>query len=182
VTDRLVLAKIDLAAAEVADRPTKRLRYINRGAPLWRGVEDDLDADAPLSADGDGVERWQPADDHTVDDHHRHGQHIRTLALSFGEPVDWTRFGIWLTILLHRHGNELLRAKGILNVADSENAGGGSCGAAPRAAASGRVARWGSAVASGIHRPGARSSGDRAPVPRLQQHPHTANGSRGMRQ
>jgi G3E family GTPase len=40
------------------------------------------------------------------------------LALSFDEPVDWTRFGIWLTMLLHRHGDELLRVKGILNVAD----------------------------------------------------------------
>jgi hypothetical protein len=29
-------------------------------APLWRAAEDDLDAAALLSADGDGVERWQP--------------------------------------------------------------------------------------------------------------------------
>jgi G3E family GTPase len=42
------------------------------------------------------------------------------LALSFDEPIDWTRFGIWLTMLLHRHGNELLRVKGVLNVADAE--------------------------------------------------------------
>jgi hypothetical protein len=35
-------------------RLTKRLRHINPGAPLWRGAEDDLDADALLlSADGD---------------------------------------------------------------------------------------------------------------------------------
>ena len=43
----------------------------------------------------------------------------RTLALSIDEPVDWTRFGIWLTMLLHRHGDALLRVKGILNVADA---------------------------------------------------------------
>jgi G3E family GTPase len=120
VADRLVLTKTDLASAEVADRLTKRLRHINPGAPLWRGAEEDLDADALLSADGDGVERWQPANGHTAEDHHRHSEDIRTLALSFEEPVDWTRFGIWLTMLLHRHGNELLRVKGILNVADSE--------------------------------------------------------------
>ena len=56
---------------------------------------------------------------HTPDDHHRHADDIRTLALSFDEPVDWTRFGIWLTMLLHRHGDALLRVKGILNVADA---------------------------------------------------------------
>ena len=29
-------------------------------------------------------------------------------------------FGIWLTMLLHGHGNEVLRVKGILNVAEVE--------------------------------------------------------------
>jgi G3E family GTPase len=119
VADRLVLSKTDLATVESADRLTQRLRHINPGAPLRRGAEDDLDADALLSGDGDGVEHWQRADRHdqTPDDHHRHADGIRTLALSFDEPVDWTRFGIWLTMPLHRHGDELLRVKGILNVA-----------------------------------------------------------------
>jgi G3E family GTPase len=125
VADRLVLTKTDLATAEVADCLTQRLRHINPGAPLWRGAEDDLDADALLSVDGDGVEHRQRADrlgdtGHTPDHHHRHADDIRTLALSFDEPVDWTRFGIWLTMLLHRHGDALLRVKGILNVADAE--------------------------------------------------------------
>jgi G3E family GTPase len=122
VADRLVLTKTDLATAEVADQLTKRLCHINPGAPLWRGAEDDLNADALLSADDDGVERRHPADCHgrPPDDHHRHGDDIRTLALRFNEPVDWTRFGIWLTMLLHRHGDVLLRVKGILNVADAE--------------------------------------------------------------
>jgi G3E family GTPase len=124
VADRLVLTKTDLATAEVVDCLTQRLRHINPGAPLWRGAEDDIDADALLSADGDGVEHWQRVDrlgdtGHTPDDHHRHADDIRTLALSFDEPVDWTRFGIWLTMLLHRHGDALLRVKGILNVADA---------------------------------------------------------------
>jgi G3E family GTPase len=124
VADRLVLTKTDLATVEVVDCLTQRLRHINPGAPLWRGAEDDLDADALLSADGDSAEHWQRADrlgdtGHTPDDHHRHADDIRTLALSFDEPVDWTRFGIWLTMLLHRPGGELLRVKGILNVADA---------------------------------------------------------------
>ena len=121
VADRLVLTKTDLATPEATDRLTQRLRHINPGAPLWRGAEDDLDAAALLSADDDGVERWQPADrhGHTPDGHHRHADDIRTLALNFDEPIDWTRFGIWLTMLLHRHGDALLRVKGILNVADT---------------------------------------------------------------
>jgi G3E family GTPase len=124
VADRLVLTKTDLATVEVAECLTRRLRHINPGAPLWRGGEDDLDAEALFSPGGDGVEHWQSADrlgdtGHTLDDHHHHADDIRTLALSFDEPVDWTRFGIWLTMLLHRHGDALLRVKGILNVVDA---------------------------------------------------------------
>jgi G3E family GTPase len=182
VADRLVLTKTDLATAEAADRLTRRLRHINPGAALWRGADGDLDADALLSADGDDVERWRPADRH--DHHHRHADDIATLALSFDEPVDWTRFGIWLTMLLHRHGDLLLRVKGILNVADAET---------PVAV---------HAVQHLVHPPrhlGAWPDGDRrsrlvfiargldpALIERsfraFSSAPHTANGSRGMRQ
>jgi G3E family GTPase len=186
VADRMVLTKTDLATAEAADRLTNRLHHINPGAPLWRAAEDDLDADALLSAGDDGVERWQPADrrGHTPDDHHCHADDIRTLALSFDDPVAWTRFGIWLTMLLHRHGNELLRVKGILNVANAET---------PVAV---------HAVQHLVHPPrhlGAWPDGDRRsrlvfivrgldPVliersfRAFSSVPHTANRSRGMRQ
>jgi G3E family GTPase len=186
VADRLVLTKTDLAAAEVADRLTKRLRHINPGAPLWRAADDDVDTNALLAADGDRAERWQPADrhGHTPADHHRHADDVRTLALSFDQPVDWTRFGIWLTMLLHRHGDALLRMKGILNVADA---------ATPVAV---------HAVQHLVHPPrhlGAWRDGDRRSRlvfiargldPAAIEHsfrafsgvPYTANGSRGMRQ
>jgi G3E family GTPase len=35
----------------------------------------------------------------------------------FNEPLDWTAFGVWASMLLHRHGADILRLKGILNVA-----------------------------------------------------------------
>ena len=119
VADRLVLTKTDLTTAEAATLLTTRLRHINPGAPLWRAAEDDLDADELLS--GEAHEAWQPADSNDLvpDDDHRHADDICTLALSIDEPVDWTRFGVWLTMLLNRHGDALLRVKGILNVADA---------------------------------------------------------------
>jgi G3E family GTPase len=116
VADRLVLTKTDLATAEETTRFTRRLRRINTGAPLWRAAEDDLHANALLS--GEDHEAWQPAErDDAPDDHHRHADDIRTLALSIDEPIDWARFSIWLTMLLNRHGEAVLRVKGILNVA-----------------------------------------------------------------
>ena len=37
----------------------------------------------------------------------------------FDRRLDWTLFGLWLTMLLHRHGSSVLRVKGILNVEGS---------------------------------------------------------------
>jgi G3E family GTPase len=34
----------------------------------------------------------------------------------FDEPIDWTAFGIWLTMLLQARGTDVLRVKGLLNV------------------------------------------------------------------
>jgi G3E family GTPase len=119
VADRLVLTKTDLATAEEIAQLTPRLRHINSDAPLWRAAEDELDADALLSGQDHGS--WQPAeaDDAMPDGHHRHADDIRTLALRIEERIDWARFGLWLTMLLNRHGEALLRVKGILNVADA---------------------------------------------------------------
>jgi G3E family GTPase len=118
VADRLVLTKTDLATAEETTRLSQRLRHINSDAPLWRAADGGFDADALLSAKD--YEAWRPTErGDAPGDHHRHSDDIRTLALSIDEPIDWARFGVWLTMLLNRHGGALLRVKGILNVADA---------------------------------------------------------------
>lgn len=116
VADWLVLTKTDLATAEETTRLSQRLRHINSDAPLWRAAEGDFDADALLSAKDDEPRRPTEGGD-IPGDHYRHSDDIRSLALNIDEPIDWARFGVWLTMLLNRHGEALLRLKGILNVA-----------------------------------------------------------------
>ena len=36
--------------------------------------------------------------------------------MTFDEPLDWTAFGIWLTMLLQARGADVLRVKGLLDV------------------------------------------------------------------
>jgi G3E family GTPase len=45
-----------------------------------------------------------------------HATDITPFCLLFDEPLDWTAFGIWLTMLLQARGSDLLRVKGLLNV------------------------------------------------------------------
>jgi len=45
-----------------------------------------------------------------------HTSAISTLELVIEEPLDWQAFAVWLSLLLHRHGSNVLRVKGALNV------------------------------------------------------------------
>ncbi|WP_165837733.1 CobW family GTP-binding protein [Zavarzinia aquatilis] len=45
----------------------------------------------------------------------RHGD-IRSHCLVLDEALDWTAFGVWMSMLLHRHGRNILRVKGLLNI------------------------------------------------------------------
>ena len=49
-------------------------------------------------------------------DVNRHDERIHSFCLRFAQPLNWTAFGIWLTMLLHSHGADILRVKGMLNV------------------------------------------------------------------
>ena len=131
VADRLVLTKTDLTAAPIADALVTRLRKLNPSAPLWRS-DAPLDAAALLAHDlfatagrSTAAQRWFAAEMTAHDagdapDHSRHDDTIHAFALSFDGPLDWTLFGLWLTMLLNRHGDSVLRVKGILNVEGTE--------------------------------------------------------------
>ncbi len=132
VADRIVLTKSDIADADTLARLRARLTRINRSADQITAVNGKVDVPRVLRADvydartkGAEVRRWladeaeKEADDGHAHGHDvsRHDEHIHSFTLSFDGALDWTAFGIWLTMLLHTHGEKVLRVKGILNVA-----------------------------------------------------------------
>jgi G3E family GTPase len=54
-----------------------------------------------------------------VDEHapHEHTADVQSFSVIVDQPLDWTAFGVWATMLLHCHGADVLRLKGLLNVA-----------------------------------------------------------------
>ena len=124
MADRLILTKIDLAPPDKVTSLHARLRGLNKSAAIVE-VEDGARQAVTLLTDdlydpdgrGRAVEQWLAAE--TGDDAlaHDHADHIHSFALTYNTPLDWTAFGIWMTMLLHRHGDNVLRIKGLLNVA-----------------------------------------------------------------
>ena len=49
-----------------------------------------------------------------------HSERFRSFSWEFDYELDWTAFGVWLTALLHAHGERILRVKGVLNVSGAE--------------------------------------------------------------
>jgi len=132
IADRLVLTKTDLADEPTVEALIAHIRRLNPSAPLWRAAEGPIDAEALLSHDlfalagkSEEARRWFADEvDHGHDhrgghDANRHSDRIHAFSLTFEGALDWTMFGLWLTMLLNRHGAAVLRVKGILNVAGS---------------------------------------------------------------
>jgi len=127
VADRLVLTKTDLADPDGVHALALRLRRLNASAPLIEPSAIGPDGGSLLTDDiydPDGKAReighWVGADPPPPDagaPAHDHTHDIHSFTLTFDEPLDWTAFGIWSTMLLHRHGADVLRMKGLLNVA-----------------------------------------------------------------
>lgn len=49
-----------------------------------------------------------------------HYASVATIRITEEEPIDWEAFGVWLSMLLHAHGDKLLRVKGLLHIAESD--------------------------------------------------------------
>lgn len=48
--------------------------------------------------------------------HQAHQNSVNSLCLCFDKPLDWSVFGIWLSMLLYTYGDKILRVKGLLDV------------------------------------------------------------------
>jgi len=134
LADRLVLTKIDLAAAPECAAMEDRLRAINPAAQILRAKQGAIDPGAlfdigtydPISK-GLDVQRWLNEERYARRDHHahadaasrdanRHDDHIRAVCLTVDRPIAGEALDRWLENLLRLRGPDLLRFKAIINV------------------------------------------------------------------
>ncbi len=129
VADRLVVTKSELCPPAQGAALLRTLARLNPAAAIHQTATEALDPERLLAQDiydEEGRERearrWLEGagaapDDRAHDAAHGHDDAITSFCLRFDEPLDWTAFGIWLSMLLNRHGEDVLRVKGLLNVA-----------------------------------------------------------------
>lgn len=129
--DVIALTKTDLCAPAETSALRTRLERLNPAARVL--VARDTAPGEMLSED---PARWtqtapeptpaepnELAHDGERGHHHHHhdtGLGVVSFSLVIQERIDWTAFGIWLTMLLNRHGDRIFRVKGILDVAGED--------------------------------------------------------------
>ena len=131
VADRLVLTKTDLVAPRSADELRERLRRINHGAPVLEVRHGEV---APSRLFGAGpsdtggrvsrIESWLNEAAYRDERHAHHGvsrhdDRIRAYCLEADRALPLPRFVAWVEGLIERHGDSLLRLKGVLDVEGS---------------------------------------------------------------
>ena len=77
---------------------------------LWWGLRN-------TKAKLDDIERWMgEPDEHG--DHHRHDETVKSFCLRYQEPMSWASFSQTMEVLGALRGSDMLRVKGLVNVAE----------------------------------------------------------------
>ena len=128
VADCLLVSKTDIAAPSALGRLRKRLARINPGAQVLDAVRGAVapgllfgTALADPAAEREVVERWLNEEAYAKVEpvRGRHGDRIRAFAVRHEEPVTGAGLAAWLNLMATLKGANLLRVKGIINVAGS---------------------------------------------------------------
>jgi G3E family GTPase len=145
VADRLLLTKTDLTEPSARAALEARLRALNPAAPINAVVRGEVSPSSLFNAGYYNpetktveVRRWLAAEAYADADHgheherhghdhshrhadgNRHDDHIRSFCLVYDQALDWSRFATRMQALIAAHGADLLRVKGLLNVAGRE--------------------------------------------------------------
>lgn len=128
IADQLVITKTDMTNTADYDQLLARLALLNPDAVVTSAADQDfnpasvLNETISLISDSLQSQSGFYCDAPTVFENGEsgHSADFRSFVVTVEKPVDWTAFGVWLSMLLNRHGERVIRVKGILNIEGEE--------------------------------------------------------------
>lgn len=115
VADELVITKRDLVEEGACEALAAELMALNPAATIRMALHGALDEQAMQVGTGQRKRRRAsaaaPADG-------AHTEDVATLIVRADRPLDWLGFAVWLSMLLHARGEDVLRVKGLIELWD----------------------------------------------------------------
>jgi G3E family GTPase len=122
--DRLLLNKCDLVTDEKElERITKRLRDINKFAPVQRCTNSQVSVDSVLDIKGFDLARTLEMDPEflNTDGSHEHDSSVTSLGINTPGSLDLDLIQAWVGDLLQNKGTDIFRMKGVLSIAGHDS-------------------------------------------------------------
>lgn len=120
--DKIIITKVDLVSEEMLGRLRHHLRHLNPAADILEAAHGHIDPDTVFAASGTPhlhtAEEAQEIETRYAEEPVRHNETVRSMSIRFYEPLEWTAFGLWMSLLLYAHGEQMLRIKGIVDVGE----------------------------------------------------------------
>lgn len=114
VADLAILSKLDISSEDQANDARAYIKQVNPDARVIRNDAPDLSSQILHHVELMPRERdtiaWSGV---------KHIEKLTTFSLRYDSKVDWSRFVIWLTMILDQYGAQILRFKGLLNTGDA---------------------------------------------------------------
>nr|WRE09406.1 GTP-binding protein [Helicobacter pylori] len=106
--DSVLLTKTDLQNdSRALTKLKERIQFLNPSAEIFDKRA--IDYESLFSRNNRAHRAILPAKD-------SHSQGFETLSINFEGVMEWSAFGIWLSLLLHQYGMQILRIKGIIDI------------------------------------------------------------------
>jgi G3E family GTPase len=114
VADELVITKLDLIEPDAYAASAAALRALNPAATLRTALHGVLGDAQPEVSQAPHGQLPQTA----VGENLAHTGDVSSLSLQPSGAVDWLGFAVWLSMLLHARGQDVLRVKGLVELDD----------------------------------------------------------------
>jgi G3E family GTPase len=120
IADELVITKVDLVEQDPLMELAAQLAALNPAARIHTALHGVL-GEHELHPDPSAASRTPtPAHNRTgetaTNSGAAHTDDVRSMCVAADGPVDWLSFAIWMSMLLHARGEQVLRVKGLLEL------------------------------------------------------------------
>jgi G3E family GTPase len=126
--DKIIITKADIVPFTAVGELTRRLHTLNPAAHVIKATfgevditrlfsKNEMDTSAEGLSDEEEANLLSSLQNNSLDEK-QHISNTHSISLTFQEPLDWRAFGLWLSMLLHARGEDVLRVKGLLDIGE----------------------------------------------------------------